>query len=64
MPLRFREVRLAKFIKAVKKVANLLEEKLNVKRVHMVFEGTGVNHLHAKLYPAIGYGDEPGSARP
>ncbi len=53
------EVRLAKFIKAVKKVANILEQKLNVKRVHMVFEGTGVNHLHAKLYPAVGYGDGP-----
>ncbi len=50
------EARVAEFMKAVKKVANLLEEKLSVKRVHMVFEGTGVNHLHVKLYPAIGYG--------
>ena len=53
------EVQLAKFIKAVKKVANLLEQKLKVERVHMVFEGTGVNHLHAKLYPAVGYGEIP-----
>lgn len=53
------EVRIAKFVKAVKKVANLLEQKLKVKRVHVVFEGTGVNHLHAKLYPAIGYGEGP-----
>ena len=37
----------------------MLEQKLRVKRVHMVFEGTGVNHLHAKLYPAVGYGEEP-----
>lgn len=36
---------------AVKKVANLLEKKLNVKRVAFVMEGTGVDHLHAKLYP-------------
>jgi diadenosine tetraphosphate (Ap4A) HIT family hydrolase len=53
------EPRVTKFIKAIKKVANLLEQKLKVKRVHMVFEGTGVNHLHAKLYPAIGYGEPP-----
>ncbi len=53
------EARIAKFIKAVKKVANLLEQRLKVKRVHMVFEGTGVNHLHAKLYPAVGYGEAP-----
>ncbi len=45
------------FMEATKKVANLLEQKLGVKRVHMVLEGTAVNHLHAKLYPAIGYGD-------
>lgn len=51
------EVRLVKFIKAVKKVANLLEQKLKVERVGMVFEGTGVHHLHAKLYPAVGYGE-------
>ena len=37
----------------------MLEQKLKVKRVHMVFEGTGVNHLHAKLYPAVGYGEAP-----
>ncbi len=25
-----------------------------MKRVHVAIEGTGVNHLHVKLYPAIG----------
>jgi diadenosine tetraphosphate (Ap4A) HIT family hydrolase len=45
---------LVEFIKATKRVAKLLENKLGVGRVHLVFEGTGVNHLHAKLYPAIG----------
>ena len=45
---------LKELITAVKRVSKLLEAKLGVKRVHVVFEGTGINHLHAKLYPAIG----------
>jgi histidine triad (HIT) family protein len=45
---------LEEFIVAVKRVSRLLERKLGVKRVHVVFEGAGINHLHAKLYPAIG----------
>lgn len=51
---RLKDVDLANFISATKRVANLLEKKLKVGRVHMVLEGTGVNHLHAKLYPALG----------
>ncbi|HTZ42156.1 MAG TPA: HIT domain-containing protein [Candidatus Omnitrophota bacterium] len=39
---------------AVKKVAKLLEKKLNVKRVAIVMEGLGVNHVHIKLYPLYG----------
>jgi diadenosine tetraphosphate (Ap4A) HIT family hydrolase len=39
---------------AAKKVAKLLEAGLNVKRVAMVFEGTGVAHVHTKLYPLHG----------
>jgi diadenosine tetraphosphate (Ap4A) HIT family hydrolase len=39
---------------ATKKVANLLEKALDVKRVAMVFEGTGVAYVHAKLYPLYG----------
>jgi len=39
---------------ATKKVATLLEKRLGVKRVHVVMEGLGVDHLHVKLYPAIG----------
>jgi len=42
------------FLKAVKTVANLLEKALGVKRVALVFEGTGVAHVHAKLYPLYG----------
>ena len=39
---------------ASKKVAKLLEKKLNVKRVALVAEGMGINHIHAKLYPLHG----------
>jgi diadenosine tetraphosphate (Ap4A) HIT family hydrolase len=39
---------------ATKKVAKFLEEKLNVKRVAIVMEGLGVNHVHIKLYPIYG----------
>lgn len=44
----------AEFLMAVKTVANLLETALDVKRVALVFEGTGVAHVHAKLYPLYG----------
>mgnify|MGYP001579768143 CR=1 FL=1 len=37
-----------------KKVAKLLEQSLNVKRVAIVMEGLGVNHVHIKLYPIYG----------
>lgn len=39
---------------AAKKVAKKLEKALNAKRVALVFEGTGVAHVHAKLYPLHG----------
>ncbi len=45
---------LCKLMTFSKKVAKMLEKALDVKRVHMVLEGTAINHLHAKLYPAIG----------
>lgn len=48
------DAELAPFVLASKKVANLLRRRLGVARVHMVLEGTGANHLHAKLYPANG----------
>jgi diadenosine tetraphosphate (Ap4A) HIT family hydrolase len=44
----------APFLLAVKKVGNLLEKALGVARVAMVFEGTGVAYVHAKLYPLYG----------
>ena len=47
-----------KFMLASKKVANILEKSLGVKRVAMVMEGMGVNHAHVKLYPMYGLDDE------
>lgn len=37
-----------------KKISKLLEKSLNVKRVAIVMEGLGVNHVHIKLYPIYG----------
>ena len=43
---------------AAKKVAKLLDAKLSdVGRTAMVFEGFGVNHIHAKLFPMHGTKD-------
>lgn len=39
---------------AAKTVAKLLEKAFDVTRVALVFEGTGVPHVHAKLYPLHG----------
>jgi histidine triad (HIT) family protein len=40
---------------AARNVAKLLDEKLNdVGRTAMVFEGFGVDHVHAKLFPMHG----------
>jgi len=39
---------------AAKKVAKILENGLGVKRVAIVMEGLGVNHVHIKLYPLHG----------
>lgn len=48
------ETEYADFMLAVKKVAKILEKALDVTRVAMVFEGTGVPHVHAKLIPLYG----------
>ncbi len=43
---------------ATKRVAKLLDEKLpDVGRCGLMFEGFGVNHLHAKLFPMHGTKD-------
>lgn len=42
-------------ISAAKKVAKVLDEKLDdVGRTGLMFEGFGVDHLHAKLFPMHG----------
>src|SRR3989344_9082469 len=43
-----------KFLLACKKVVQLLQTTLHVKRVAMVMEGMGINHAHIKLYPMHG----------
>lgn len=46
---------LANLVLAAKKVGKLLDEKLeDVGRTGMIFEGFGVNHIHAKLFPMHG----------
>lgn len=39
---------------ATKEVALLLDRKLDTPRTAMVFEGFGVDHVHAKLFPMHG----------
>mgnify|MGYP001584177343 FL=1 len=49
------ETVLANLVLATKKVAKLLDEKLeDVGRTALVFEGFGVDHIHAKLFPMHG----------
>ncbi len=48
------EERYLALLSATKKVAKVLEKAFNTPRVALVFEGTGVAHVHAKLYPLHG----------
>lgn len=49
---------LSDLVLATKKVGKLLDEKLDdVGRTGMIFEGFGVNHVHAKLFPMHGTKD-------
>ena len=49
---------LSNLMLATKSVAKLLDSKLeNVGRTGMVFEGFGVDHVHAKLFPMHGTAD-------
>ncbi len=49
---------LTDLILTTKKVAKILDKKLEtVSRTAMVFEGFGINHVHAKLYPMHGTKD-------
>ncbi|MCX5925439.1 MAG: HIT family protein [Candidatus Dependentiae bacterium] len=44
------------FMTSVKHVAELLQEKLEVKRVAMVADGMNIDHLYITLYPLHGLG--------
>jgi diadenosine tetraphosphate (Ap4A) HIT family hydrolase len=46
------------FFIAIKKVAKMIEKNLRVKRVSLVLEGMGIDHVHAKLYPLHGLKDK------
>jgi diadenosine tetraphosphate (Ap4A) HIT family hydrolase len=49
---------LSELILATKKVAKLIDSKLDdVGRTGMIFEGFGVDHIHAKLFPMHGTKD-------
>ena len=49
---------LSELVLTTKKVARLLDSKLeDVGRTAMVFEGFGVDHMHAKLFPMHGTAD-------
>lgn len=49
------ELVMTDLVKASKKVAKLLDHKLpDVGRTGMIFEGFGVDHVHAKLFPMHG----------
>lgn len=52
------DVDYTKLMLATKKVSDILKKGLGVNRVAMVAEGMGVNHVHIKLYPLHGIGEE------
>lgn len=45
---------LSDLVLAAKRVGHLLDRKLDVGRTGMIFEGFGVDHVHAKLFPMHG----------
>ncbi len=51
----------SRYMIAVKTVANILEKAFGTSRVALIFEGTGIAHVHAKLIPLHGkLADETG----
>ncbi|MCA9364904.1 MAG: HIT family protein [Candidatus Moranbacteria bacterium] len=44
----------SELLNATKKVAKILEKAFETPRIAMVLEGTGVAHVHVKLYPLHG----------
>jgi diadenosine tetraphosphate (Ap4A) HIT family hydrolase len=50
---------ISQLLGASRKVARMLEKAFGVKRVAVVAEGVGVDHLHTKLYPLHGFDGKP-----
>jgi histidine triad (HIT) family protein len=57
------DTEIAGLMAAAKRVSKLLQKALDVQRVGLVFEGEGVAHVHAKLYPMHGDFSEEHKAR-
>ena len=54
---------LIELVKAAKQTAKLLDAKLeNVGRTGMIFEGFGVEHIHAKLFPCTAQKSRSGNS--
>lgn len=50
-----------RYMDAIKTVANILEKAFDTSRVALIFEGTGIAYVHAKLIPLHGkLADETG----
>jgi histidine triad (HIT) family protein len=49
---------LVKAVVAIKNPISKLKRFFNTERVGVVVEGVGVNHLHFKLYPFVGYSSQ------
>ena len=47
-----------RLIAAAKEVIDMLKKSLKVQRVWMIMEWMWVNHLHLKLYPMYGLGED------
>jgi diadenosine tetraphosphate (Ap4A) HIT family hydrolase len=55
------DVAYADFMKATKTLAKILEKAFDTPRVALIFEGTGIAYIHAKLIPLHGkLADETG----
>lgn len=61
-PIEVPDVVLAGLIKVAKAISVKLCSALSVKRVGFAIDGTGINHLHMKLYPFHGLNNDFHSA--
>lgn len=57
--LSMKEERYTEFLKAARRLGNLLDLKLGTKRTGLIIEGMGVDHAHIKLVPMHGIPNGP-----